>query len=115
MIITWAFAPVVITMGSFPLLPCSTTAGITRGPNRRPCDPSPREKLHAYTVGKAKADYQHKKRQTLGTRRSSVEPPLAKTQHQKLKLGEATGCSHIAMCPLAVRFCPMVLAGLPGQ
>jgi len=46
---------------------------------------------------------------------TSVGPPLAKSQRQKLKSGEATDYSHIAMCLLAVRFYPMVLVGLPGQ
>jgi len=46
----------------------------------------------------------------------SVGPPLAITQrHQKLKPGEATGYSHLALCPLTFRFYPAVLAGFPGQ
>jgi len=36
----------------------------------------------------------------------SVGPPLAVTQRQKLKLGEATGYSRKLMCPLAVRSRP---------
>ena len=45
---------------------------------------------------------------------TSVGHPLVISQSLELRPREATGYSQRAICPLAVRFCPMALAGPIG-